>query len=71
MINEIGLKLRYPESRLEDVTDAFMRGYQLRFEERCNPTWEKWLESLRHDEVKTLGDAVEQLMYTTARRAEG
>lgn len=63
MIDEIDLKLRYPESRLEDVTDAFMRGYQSCLETRPNPTWVKWLESLRHDEVKTLGDAVEQLMY--------
>lgn len=63
MTNEIDLKLRYPESRLEDVTDAFMRGYQSCLETRPNPTWVKWLESLRHDEVKTLGDAVEQLMY--------
>ena len=63
MTNEIDLKLRYPESRLEDVTDAFMRGYQSCLETQPNPTWVKWLESLRHDEVKTIGDAVEQLMY--------
>ncbi len=63
MTNEIDLKMRYPKSRLEDVTDAFMRGYQSCLETRPNPTWVKWLESLRHDEVKTLGDAVEQLMY--------
>lgn len=30
---------------------------------RPNPTWERWLKSLKHDEVKTIGDAVEQLMY--------
>ena len=63
MTNEIDLKLRYPESRLEDVTDAFMRGYQSCLETQPNTAWIKWLESLRHDEVKTLGDAVEQLMY--------
>ena len=28
-----------------------------------NPEWERWHESLRHDEVKTIGDAVKQLMY--------
>ena len=30
-----------------------------------NQTWVKWLESLRHndDDIKTIGDAVEQLMY--------
>lgn len=63
MTNEIDLKRRYPESRLEDVTDAFMRGYQSCLETQPNTAWVKWLESLRHDEVKTLGDAVEQLMY--------
>lgn len=26
-------------------------------------TWQRWLESLRHTEVKTVEDAVEQLMY--------
>ena len=26
-VREIKLKLRYPDSRQEDVTDAFMRGY--------------------------------------------
>ena len=32
---------------------------------RPDPTWEKWLESLRHpdDDIKTIGAAVEQLMY--------
>lgn len=28
-----------------------------------NPEWERWHKSLRHDEVKSIGDAVEQLMY--------
>lgn len=30
-----------------------------------SPTWERWLESLKHadDDIKTIGDAVEQLMY--------
>ena len=28
-----------------------------------SPTWERWHKSLRHDEVKSIGDAVEQLMY--------
>ena len=28
-----------------------------------NPTWERWHRSLRHDEIKSIGDAVEQLMY--------
>ena len=28
-----------------------------------NPTWERWHRSLRHDEIKSVGDAVEQLMY--------
>ena len=28
-----------------------------------NPTWERWHKSLRHDEIKSIGDAVEQLMY--------
>ena len=31
--------------------------------EWSNPEWERWHESLRHEEVKTIGDAVEQLMY--------
>lgn len=26
-------------------------------------TWERWHKSLRHDEIKSIGDAVEQLMY--------
>ena len=28
-----------------------------------NPVWERWHRSLRHDEIKSVGDAVEQLMY--------
>ena len=28
-----------------------------------SPTWERWHKSLRHDEIKSIGDAVEQLMY--------
>ena len=28
-----------------------------------NPAWERWHKSLKHDEIKTIGDAVEQLMY--------
>lgn len=28
-----------------------------------NTEWERWHKSLRHDEVKSIGDAVEQLMY--------
>ena len=28
-----------------------------------NPTWERWHKSLKHDEIKSVGDAVEQLMY--------
>lgn len=28
-----------------------------------NPTWERWHKSLRHDEIKSIGDAVQQLMY--------
>lgn len=28
-----------------------------------NPAWERWHRSLRHDEIKSVGDAVEQLMY--------
>jgi hypothetical protein len=28
-----------------------------------DPTWERWHKSLRHDEIKSIGDAVEQLMY--------
>lgn len=28
-----------------------------------SPTWERWYKSLRHDEIKSIGDAVEQLMY--------
>ena len=28
-----------------------------------SPTWERWHKSLRHDEVNSIGDAVEQLMY--------
>lgn len=28
-----------------------------------NPTWERWHKSLKHDEIKSIGDAVEQLMY--------
>lgn len=31
--------------------------------EWSNPEWERWHKSLRHEEVKTIGDAVEQLMY--------
>lgn len=29
----------------------------------ARPEWERWHKSLRHDEVKSIGDAVEQLMY--------
>lgn len=32
-------------------------------EPRVDPTWERWHKSLRHDEIKSIGDAVEQLMY--------
>lgn len=33
-------------------------------QEPCvNPTWERWHKSLRHGEIKSIGDAVEQLMY--------
>ena len=28
-MNEIKLNMRYPESRLEDVTDAYMRGFEV------------------------------------------
>lgn len=28
-----------------------------------NPTWERWHKSLKHDEIKSIGDAVEQLIY--------
>lgn len=28
-----------------------------------NPTWERWHQSLRHESIETIGDAVEQLMY--------
>jgi len=28
-----------------------------------SPTWERWHKRLRHDEIKSIGDAVEQLMY--------
>lgn len=30
-----------------------------------NSTWERWHKSLKHDEIKSIGDAVEQLMYET------
>lgn len=29
----------------------------------ARPEWERWHKSLKHDEVKSIGDAVEQLMY--------
>lgn len=28
-----------------------------------NPAWERWHKSLKHDEIKSIGDAIEQLMY--------
>ena len=28
-----------------------------------DPKWEQWLDGLKHDEIKTIGDAVQQLMY--------
>lgn len=33
-MSELKLELRYPESRQEDITDAFMRGYETGFKQR-------------------------------------
>lgn len=37
---EIRLEKRYPQSRIEDVTDAFMRGYQQGMENKLTGEWE-------------------------------
>lgn len=31
--------------------------------QQSDPVWEQWLNGLKHDEIKTIGDAVQQLMY--------
>lgn len=46
-MREIKLNMRYPESRLEDITDAYMRGFEAGLAMRTDES-EKLRESL-HD----------------------
>ena len=41
MMREIILKKRYPHSREEDITDAFMRGYEKGKADRPQGEWER------------------------------
>ena len=47
----------------EPITPAQAVEATLGREPWVNQTWERWHKSLRHDEIKSIGDAVEQLMY--------
>ena len=54
----LGLRTARYEVTPEQAIDA-----TLGREPWSDPTWERWHESLRHDEIKSIVDAVEQLMY--------
>lgn len=47
----------------QDITPEQAIAATLGRESWVNPTWERWHKSLKHDEIKSIGDAVEQLMY--------
>ena len=53
----------YMQVRLWHATPEQAIAATLGREPCVNPTWERWHKSLRHDEIKSIGDAVEQLMY--------
>ena len=70
----IELKKRYPHSRVEDITDAFMRGYQARADavqggdaemDNCQvQAPQNYMQQSRHDDGKDLisrADAIEEI----------
>ena len=52
-MTEIKLEKRYPHSRVEDITDAFMRGYEQGVKDALRDI-NKTLERSLHEQVKSM-----------------
>lgn len=63
---EQGGKL-YLKTSVGPITPEQAIAAMLGSEQRSDPVWEQWHEGLKHDDIKTIGDAVEQLMYESIK----